>query len=73
MTRYVKGFDFKNGKDVDIDGKAWERDVEARYVVQSGPAKNLSFKVRQASYRSSERGGQLDEVRLITEYPINIF
>lgn len=73
MTRYVKGFDFKNGKGVDIDGKAWERDVEARYVVQSGPAKNLSFKIRQASYRSSERGGQLDEVRVITEYPINIF
>jgi imipenem/basic amino acid-specific outer membrane pore len=73
MTRYVKGYDFKNGSGVDIDGKAWERDVEARYVVQSGPAKNLSFKVRQASYRSSERGGQLDEVRVITEYPINIF
>lgn len=73
MTRYVKGYDFKNGSGLDIDGKAWERDVEARYVVQSGPAKNLSFKVRQASYRSSERGGQLDEVRLITEYPINIF
>lgn len=73
MTRYVKGFDFKNGKGVDIDGKAWERDVEARYVVQSGPAKNLSFKIRQASYRSSERGGQLDEVRVITEYPINLF
>ena len=72
MTRYIKGYDFKNGKGVDVDGKAWERDTEARYVIQSGPVKNLSFRVRQASYRSAERGGQIDEVRVITEYPFNI-
>ncbi|AEF21078.1 OprD family porin [Pseudomonas fulva] len=72
MTRYVKGDDFKNGRGVDIDGKAWERDIEGRYVVQNGAAKNLSFRVRHASYRSSERGGQIDEVRVITEYPLNI-
>lgn len=73
MTRYVKGYDFKNGKGVDLDGNAWERDVEGRYVVQSGPAKNLSVRVRQASYRSTDRGGQIDEIRVITEYPFNIF
>lgn len=73
MTRYVKGTDFKNGKGTDLDGKAWERDVEAKYVVQDGTAKGLSFRVRQASYRSSDRGGQIDEVRVITEYPFNIF
>ncbi|MFJ4142325.1 OprD family porin [Pseudomonas sp. NPDC089734] len=73
MTRYVKGSDFKDGKGNDIDGAAWERDAEFRYIVQSGPAKNLSFALRQASYRSSERGGQLDEVRLITNYTFNIF
>lgn len=73
VARYVKGFDFKNGSGVDIDGKAWERDLESKYVVQSGPAKDLSFRIRHASYRSNERGGQIDEVRVITEYPINIF
>lgn len=73
MTRYVKGTDFKSGTGGDLDGKAWERDVEVRYVVQAGVAKDLSFRVRQASYRSSERGGQIDEVRVITEYPLNIF
>ena len=73
MTRYVKGTDFKNGTGGDLNGKAWERDVEARYVVQAGVAKDLSFRIRQASYRSSARGGQIDEVRVITEYPINLF
>lgn len=73
LARYVKGFDFKDGNGGDIDGKAWERNLEAKYVVQSGSAKNLSFRIRQASYRSSERGGQIDEVRIITDYPINIF
>lgn len=73
MTRYVKGTDFKSGTGGDLNGKAWERDVEVRYVVQAGVAKDLSFRVRQASYRSSERGGQIDEVRVITEYPLNIF
>lgn len=72
MTRYIKGYDFKSGTGADLDGKAWERDIEARYVVQSGPVKNLSFRVRQAAYRSSDRGGQIDEIRIITEYPFNI-
>lgn len=73
MARYVKGSDFKNGTGTDLNGEAWERDLEARYVLQDGAAKGLSFRVRQASYRSNERGGQIDEVRVITEYPLNIF
>lgn len=73
MVRYVKGWDFKNGVGVDINGDAWERDSDIRYVVQSGKAKGLSFAVRQASYRSSDRGGEIDDFRIITNYPINIF
>lgn len=73
MARYVKGYDFSDGRGGDTDGKAWERDVDIRYVVQSGPAKNLSVAIRQASYRSSDRGGQLDDFRIVTNYPINIF
>lgn len=60
------------------DGKRWERDLEARYVVQEGKAKDLSIRVRQASLRSSAQVAQADttdnnEVRVIIEYPLNIF
>ncbi|WP_027922646.1 OprD family porin [Pseudomonas sp. URMO17WK12:I12] len=71
MTRYVKGYGFDTA--TTDDGHAWERDIDVKYVVQEGSAKNLSFRVRNASYRSSDRGGKLDEVRLIIEYPLSIF
>ena len=59
------------------DGKRWERDIEARYVVQSGKAKDLSVRIRQASLRSSAQVARADttdnnEVRVIIEYPLNI-
>ncbi|ASV34837.1 OprD family porin [Pseudomonas reactans] len=71
MTRYVKGTGFDTA--ATNNGHAWERDIESKYVVQEGPAKNLSFRLRHASYRSSDRGGEIDEIRIITEYPLNIF
>lgn len=71
MTRYLKGTNFHTA--ITDDGQAWERDIEAKYVVQSGSARNLSFRVRQASFRSPDRGLNFNEVRLITEYPINVF
>jgi imipenem/basic amino acid-specific outer membrane pore len=60
------------------DGKRWERDIEARYVVQSGPARDLSVRVRQASVRSTAQVARADttdnnEVRVIIEYPLSIF
>ncbi|ANI61715.1 porin [Pseudomonas sp. GR 6-02] len=60
------------------DGKRWERDLEARYVVQEGKAKDLSIRVRQASIRSTAQVARADttdnnEVRVIIEYPLNIF
>jgi imipenem/basic amino acid-specific outer membrane pore len=60
------------------DGKRWERDLEARYVVQEGKAKDLSIRVRQASVRSTAQVARADttdnnEVRVIIEYPLNIF
>lgn len=60
------------------DGKRWERDLEARYVVQEGKAKDLSIRVRQASVRSTGQVARADttdnnEVRVIVEYPLNIF
>ncbi|NVZ24681.1 OprD family porin [Pseudomonas gingeri] len=58
------------------DGSRWERDLEVRYVVQSGPVKDLSFRVRQATLRSDvavQRADlpNLDEVRVIIDYPIS--
>jgi putative salt-induced outer membrane protein YdiY len=59
------------------DAKHWERDVDLKYVVQSGKAKNLSVRLRWAT----DRGGDgyqtvdhnIDEYRVIVDYPINVF
>lgn len=89
MARYVTGSDV-DGSNADplgayaglggTDGKEWERDLEAKYVVQDGAAKDLSFRLRHATWRAnSDMSGfgssgatALDEVRLITEYPLDI-
>jgi imipenem/basic amino acid-specific outer membrane pore len=74
MTRYVRG----TGANVEgtDNGKEWERDIDIKYVLQDGPAKDLSFRVRQATYRSSDGvyygSPSLDELRLIVEYPLSI-
>ncbi|MCS3514476.1 imipenem/basic amino acid-specific outer membrane pore [Pseudomonas grimontii] len=71
MGRYLRGTDFHTTQT--DNGSAWERDLELKYVLQSGKGKDLSFRIRQASFRSPDRGLNFNEVRLITEYPINIF
>ncbi|OCR25733.1 porin [Pseudomonas syringae] len=70
LARYIKGEDFTTA--TGDNGKAWERDIDGKYVVQAGPAKDLSLRVRHASYRSSDRGGEIDEIRVIVEYPLSI-
>lgn len=84
MARYGKGWnaDYSNANSVymrrDENGlplqnqHRWERDIEARYVVQSGPAKDLSIRVRQATTRASKFESDLDEIRIITEYPLSL-
>nr|WP_298139929.1 OprD family porin [uncultured Pseudomonas sp.] len=81
MTRYVKGDQidftkadptgayFRAGVD---DEKHWERDFEAKYVIQSGSAKDLSLRLRQATHRSTSFESDVDDVRLIIEYPLSI-
>lgn len=89
MARYITGSDV-DGTHADPtgayaglggdDGKEWERDLEAKYVIQEGAAKDLSFRLRHATWRAnSDMAGfgsagatALDEVRLITEYPLDI-
>lgn len=74
MTRYVTGSGADNG--VTNNAKEWERDIEAKYVIQSGPAKDLSLRLRQATYRSGDGvyygSPSIDELRLIANYPLNI-
>ena len=76
MTRYVRGTNIDNG--VRNDGKNWERDTEVKYVLQSGAAKDLAFRLRQATYRGNDAAHagadttDVNEVRLIVEYPLSI-
>lgn len=88
MTRYVRGSD-ADGSHADAngaygfysdltDGKEWERDIQVAYVVQAGPAKDLSVTLRQATYRgnsamnATNSGVDNDEIRIITSYPLDI-
>ncbi|MGF6398986.1 imipenem/basic amino acid-specific outer membrane pore [Pseudomonas frederiksbergensis] len=83
MTRYVKGWDI-DGTNTPTgsayaglygeDGKHNETNLEAKYVVQTGPAKDLSFRVRQAwHFANGDQGeGDIKEFRLIVDYPLSI-
>ncbi|MCH7420385.1 OprD family porin [Pseudomonas mosselii] len=84
MTRYGRGSDadYSNANayytrrddngDPLTDQKRWERDIEVKYVVQTGAAKDLSLRVRQATTRATAFESDLDEVRVIVEYPLSI-
>ncbi|MHC8373385.1 OprD family porin [Pseudomonas sp. MDT1-85] len=84
MTRYAKGWDIDGTKmDADgpyaaygygEDGKHHETNLEAKYVVQAGPAKDLSFRIRQAWHRANtdQAEGDINEFRLIVDYPISV-
>ncbi|WP_167070000.1 OprD family porin [Pantoea sp. Ap-967] len=86
MARYLRGSGIDNSE-VDSTGayayyatlgdggKHWERDFQLKYVVQSGPAKNLSWVVQQTTHRanSAQSDGDVDQVRIITQYPVDVF
>ena len=50
-------------------------DLDARYVVQSGVAKDLLIRVRHARHRmtSGNSNVDVDRFRLVLEYPVSIF
>lgn len=56
------------------DTRHWERNIDVKYVIQSGPAKDLSFRVRQATVRENpdQPLRNIDETRLIVEYPFKL-
>jgi imipenem/basic amino acid-specific outer membrane pore len=82
LTRYVKGFDIDGTgapsntrySGYGADGKHHETNLEAKYVLQNGPAKDLSFRIRQAWHRgnSDQPDGDMNEFRLIVDYPISV-
>ncbi|KJH82062.1 MULTISPECIES: OprD family porin [Pseudomonadaceae] len=70
MNRYISGDNIKTA--ADDDAKEWGRETELAYTVQNGPAKNLNIKWRNSSFRSQANTRDLDENRLIFNYPISI-
>ena len=59
------------------DAKHWERDVDIQYVVQHGPVKDLALRARWAHHRGSQGYSavdqDIDELRVIIDYPIDVF
>ncbi|MGE8541827.1 MAG: OprD family outer membrane porin [Acinetobacter sp.] len=85
MGRYLYGWDMDNQDstnafytkrhvyDPSVDNKHWERDLQLGYTVQKGKAKGLNVLLRQATHRSTQgyRYNDIDELRVILEYPLN--
>ncbi|AMB85978.1 porin [Pseudomonas agarici] len=74
MARFVRGDNIEtNGLG---EGKENEFNFESKYVMQEGPAKNLSFRLRSAVYRSNgaynNYSADNNDVRVIIEYPLSI-
>jgi len=84
MTRYARGTDadYSNANATYMrrddagnpltDQKRWERNIEVKYVVQTGSLKDMSLRLRQATTRATAFESDLDEVRVIVEYPLAI-
>lgn len=64
MSRYIRG----TGADSFTER---ELDLEAKYVIQEGAAKDLSFRIRNAFYRNNTQG-DVNDFRLIVEYPLSV-
>ncbi|MCQ2028064.1 OprD family porin [Stutzerimonas zhaodongensis] len=70
LTRYVSGdnAEYAGGS----NGSEWERDIELKYVVQTGPLKNVAVRMRNAMFRS-DFARDADENRLIVSYSLPIW
>ncbi|WP_285419620.1 OprD family porin [Pseudomonas sp. efr-133-TYG-5] len=72
---YVRGDNITT----DTSSGGTEREIfnQVKYVVQSGPAKDLSVKLRSSILRVSQKSSDYNaggnEVRVFVDYPINIF
>jgi len=71
MSRYVSGDNATVASHAG-EGKEWERNTEIKYVVQSGPLKNVGVRLRNATYRSNF-ARDADEVRLLVSYTVALW
>jgi len=72
MTRYLKGTNVHTGN-ID-DGEEWNRETQLSYVVQSGPAKELTLRWRNSTIRRDwGANNKYDEQRIIVQYPLSLF
>ncbi|QQE90648.1 OprD family porin [Azotobacter chroococcum] len=72
MTRYIKGTNVHTGN-ID-DGEEWNRETQLSYVVQSGPAKDLTLRWRNSTIRRDwGANNKYDEQRIIVQYPLSLF
>ncbi|WP_448092805.1 OprD family porin [Pseudomonas lini] len=53
-------------------GRHWERDIDVRYLVQSGAANGLSVQLSHVSHRanSAQAGDDIDRVYVVIQYPL---
>ncbi|QBX41707.1 OprD family porin [Pseudomonas fluorescens] len=53
-------------------GKHWERDIDLKYIVQSGTAKDLSVQLSHVSHRANEAqaGDDIDRIYVVIQYPL---
>ena len=73
LTRYVNG-DHIKVPGSNQEGKEWERDSELKYVIQSGTFKDVSLRLRNATYRTNYEkfARDVDETRLIVSYNFSV-
>ncbi|MHC5133239.1 OprD family porin [Pseudomonas glycinis] len=55
-------------------GKHWERDIDLKYVVQSGAAKDLSVQLSHVTHRANEAqaGDDIDRIYVVIQYPLGL-
>jgi hypothetical protein len=68
MNRYISG-DHAQSSGIG-EGKEWGRESELAYVIQSGPLKNLSIRWRNSTLRQDFSSYDIDENRLIVNFPL---
>ncbi len=76
MTRYITGDNIDTSAGVEGEENEWN--IESKYVIQDGAAKDLSFRVRHSIYRANDAYNadydtpDMNDTRLIIEYPLDI-
>ena len=73
FTRYINGDSIKVPGS-QAEGQEWERDTEFKYQVQSGTFKDVSVRLRNATYRSNYEkfARDMDETRVIVSYNFSL-